>query len=260
MYGHLIMRLDDPPLIDRESKVPLYHQLKEWIVERIESGELDPGSLIPSEMTFCSSLGLSRATVREAINQLVAEGWLYRVRGMGTFVRDGKVEPGMAQKLTSFAEDMQEHHIPYASQLLSARIIPASLALAASLQIAPQAEVVHLERLGSAGGEPLVLADTYLPQDLCRGIVETDLTNCSLYEVLESTYGLTVAKARRTLEPAVATEYEAKILHIMPGAPIHLMRTVSYLASGRPVEHSKLRFRGDRSQFVFTLQRSKTKS
>jgi len=79
--------------IDRDSAVPLYHQLKEWIMDEIEKGELEPGTQIPSETTLCSLLGLSRATVREALNQLVAEGWLYRIRGIGTFVRDNMVEP-----------------------------------------------------------------------------------------------------------------------------------------------------------------------
>jgi len=240
-------------VVDRESKVPLYHQLKDWIVRQIESGELDPGTQIPSEMALCASLGMSRTTVREALNQLVSEGWLYRIRGIGTFVRDYQVEPSMAQRLASFAEDMQEQHIPYSSKLLSREIVPASLSVAASLQLVPRAEIVHLERLGSTQGEPLVLADTYIPQDLCRDIMDRDLTDCSLYDILEDVYGLVVVKARRTLQPALATAYEAEYLHISPGDPIHLMKSVSYLASERPVEHSRLRFRGDRSRFVFTL-------
>jgi len=246
-----------PPFIDRESKVPLYHQLKQWLIRQIEEGNLDPGSQIPSETTLCSMLGMSRTTVREALNQLVSEGWLYRVRGIGTFVRDSQVEPSMAQKLTSFAEDMQEKHIPYASELLSSEVLSASLSLAARLQISPGAEVIHLERLGSVRGEPLVLADTYLPKELCPNITECDLANQSLYNLLERMYGLVVVKARRTLQPGLANAYEAEKLGIVPGAPIHIMKSISYLSSGRPVEYSKLRFRGDRSRFVFTLQRPK---
>ena len=67
-------------VVDRRSKVPLYHQLKDWIIRQIESGALDPGTQIPSEMALCASLGMSRTTVREALNQLVAVGWLYWVR------------------------------------------------------------------------------------------------------------------------------------------------------------------------------------
>ena len=244
---------DNILLIDRESKVPLYHQLKDWIVSQIEGGELDPGSQIPSELILCSSLGMSRTTVREALNQLVAEGWLYRVRGIGTFVRDSQVEPSIVKRLASFAEDMQEQHIPYTSKLLSREIVPASLRLAASLQIAPGADTVYLERLGSTEGEPLVLADTYLPRELVLDIVNRDLTDRSLYDLLEQAYGLVVTKARRTLQPALADSYEAEMLHVSPGDPIHLIKSVSYLASGCPVEYSKLRFRGDRSRFVFTL-------
>ena len=244
---------DHLQVVDRESKVPLYHQLKEWIIRQIESGELDPGTQIPSEMALCDSLGMSRTTVREALNQLVAEGWLYRIRGIGTFVQDSKVEPRMVQRLASFAEDMQQQHIPYSSKLLSCEIIPASLSVAAALQIVPGADVVHLERLGYTQGEPLVLADTYISHKLCRNITTKDLTDRSLYDVLEESYGLVVVKARRTLQPALATPHEAECLHISPGDPIHLMKSVSYLSSGQPVELSRLRFRGDRSRFVFTL-------
>lgn len=240
-------------IVNRDSRIPLYHQLKTWIIRQIEGGELDPGSQVPPEMTLCSSLGLSRTTVREALNQLVADGWLYRVHGVGTFVKEQQVEPSMAQRLTSFAEDMQEQHIPYASTLLSRDRVPASLYVAACLQIAPGTTVFHLERLGSTQGEPLVLADTYIPCERCPDILDRDLTDQSLYKVLEETYGLVVARARRILQPASATSYEAAKLHVSPGDPIHLMKSISYLASDRPVEYSKLRFRGDRSRFVFTL-------
>jgi len=244
---------DELNIVDRDSRIPLYHQLKTWIIRQIESGRLDPGSQIPPEMTICSSLGLSRTTVREALNQLVADGWLYRVHGVGTFVSDCPVEPGVAQCLTSFAEDMQEQHFSYASTLLSRDRAPAPLEVAASLHVAPGTQVVHLERLGSAQGEPLVLADTYIPCERCPDIMDRDLADRSLYSVLEEAYGLVVARARRTLQPESATPYEAEKLCICPGDPIHLMKSISYLASGRPVEYSRLRFRGDRSRFVFTL-------
>jgi GntR family transcriptional regulator len=247
------MLQDELSIVDRDSSIPLYHQLKSWLVGQIEDGELDPGSQIPSEMTLCSSLGLSRTTVREALNQLVAEGWLYRIHGIGTFVRDSQVEPRMVSQLASFAEDMQEQHIPYTSELLLREIIPAPLYVAACLEIAPGAEVIHLERLGCTQGEPLVLADTYIPREFRLDIMDRDMTNRSLYDLLEEAYGLVVVKARRTLQAALATPYEAERLHIPPGHPIHLMKSTSYLASGRPIEKSKLRFRGDRSRFVFTL-------
>jgi GntR family transcriptional regulator len=247
------MLQDELSIVDRDSRIPLYHQLKAWIIRQIQNGELGPGSQIPPEMTLCSSLRLSRTTVREALNQLVADGWLYRVHGVGTFVKDCQVEPGMSQRLTSFSEDMQEQQIPYTSMLLSRDVAPAPLYTAACLHVAPGTKVVHLERLGSTQGEPLVLADTYLPCELCPDIMVRDLTDRSLYRLLEEAYGLVIAKARRTLQPASATPYEAEKLHVPPGDPIHLMQSISYLASDRPVEYSKLRFRGDRSRFVFTL-------
>jgi len=163
----------------------------------------------------------------------------------------------MIQRLTSFAEDMQEKQIPYGARVLSREMVPALLSVAARLQLAAGSDVIHLERLGSTNGDPLVIADCYLPRDLCPGIMERDLADFSLYDILEKEHGLSVAKARRTLQAASPTAYETARLQIKPGDSIHLMKTVSYLASGRPVEHSRLRFRGDRSRFVFTLYRSR---
>jgi GntR family transcriptional regulator len=242
--------------IDRSSRIPLYHQVKDWLIRQIEAGELDPGTQIPPEMTLCASLGMSRTTVREALSQLVAEGWLYRIHGIGTFVKDQDVEPRMVERLTSFAEDMQEQKIPYASQLLQRQVVPASLNVAAALQIAPGSETAHLERLGLTRGGPLVLADTYIPLILCPGLVETDLANRSLYDLLEDRYGLAVTMARRTLRASLATPYEAKHLLVPPSSPILMMKSVSFLSSDLPLEYSRLRFRGDRSRFVFVLNRS----
>jgi GntR family transcriptional regulator len=241
--------------IDRQSKLPLYYQLKQWLMHEIDGGELEPGSQIPSESSLCSGLSVSRTVVRQALSELVSEGYLYRVHGVGTFVRDSPVEPAMAQTLASFAEDMQEQRIPFTSEVLSAETMPAAPDLASRLEIAPGAEVVRLERLGSVKGSPFVLTDTYLPYGRCPGILDRDLTNLSLYQVLERAYDLVVVRARRTLEPALINSYEAEKLQIPPDAPIHLMRSTAYLASAEPIEFSKLRFRGDRSRFVFTVFR-----
>ena len=104
-------------------------------------------------------------------------------------------------------------------------------------------------------GEPFVLAFTYLSEALCPGLLAKDLINRPLYDVLEQDYGLRLARATRTLEASSADEHEAKLLGIPLGAPIHFLHSLAYLEDGRPIEYSRLRFRGDRSRISFEVKR-----
>lgn len=256
MYVQLFPRQERTSIINKESPLPLYCQLKDWLRGLMEGGVLGVDDQVPPELTLCEELGLSRGTVRQAINELVNEGLLYRVQGHGTFVSSPKVEHSLGQRFTSLAEDMRGHAIPFQSEVLDCKLLQVGgRRAAAKLQLEPLEQVVFLERLGRVEGEPIVLAVTYLPAALCPGLPEEDLTNRSLYQVLEQKYGLRLDRATRTLEPAPADEYEAQWLNIQKGAPIHLMQTVAYLEDGRPIEYSKLRFRGDRSRFVFEVHR-----
>lgn len=241
--------------INKNGPLPLYYQLKEWLISQIEDGVLQPGNQIPTEFALMEQYALSRGTVRQAINELVNEGRLYRIHGRGTFVSSPRVEHRMAQVLTSFAEDMRDQEIPFSSRCLSRKILRTDEWLASRLHIGPQDRVICLERLGYAKDEPIVVAHTYLPLVLCPTLLEDDLTDCSLYGLLESKYGITLCRARRTLEPAVADEYEARLLQIRKGSVIHLMETLAYDVGDRPIEFSRLRFRGDRSRFVFEVGR-----
>jgi len=115
--------------------------------------------------------------------------------------------------------------------------------------------VFYLKRLGEVEQEPFVLAFTYLSEALCPGLLAKDLINRPLYDVLEQDYGLRLAKATRTLEASTADEHEAKLLRIPLGAPIHFLHSLAFLEDGRPIEYSRLRFRGDRSRISFEVTR-----
>lgn len=254
MYIHMNNMVTSNP-ISKNSPIPLYYQLKEWLLSQIEDGTLQIGCKAPTEIELAEQLHISRGTVRQALTELAKEGWLYRVQGHGTFVSGKRVDHGVAQQFNSFAEDMREKHVPFSSELLSRQLMVASPLVSARLQLSPSQRVVFLERLGSVNDAPIVIANTYLPADLCQPILDEDMTNASLYEILESKYGLKLAHATRTLWPGLADPHEATHLRIAEGAPIHIMETVAYLQNGRVVEYSKLRYRGDRNRFVFEVSR-----
>ena len=245
-----------PFSVDKTSPTPIYYQLKEQLALLIRNGTYQVGGQLPSEVAISQQLGISRGTVRQAINALVAEGRLHRVRGRGTFVTEPPATMlHLAQRFTSFAEDMRERNVPFSTRVLAGKVMPAEGRLLTKLALSYGDNVTYLERLGSIEGEPFVLAFTYLPEALSPGLLEKDLTDRPLYEVLEGDYGLRLTHANRTLEASRADEYEAQLLQVPEGSPIHFMHSLAYLDDGRPAEYSRLRFRGDRSRITFEVRR-----
>ena len=193
--------------------------------------------------------------MRQAIASLVNEGRLLRVQGHATYVSKSQPALRLAQHFTSFAEDMREIDSLFTTRLLSKELIPARGRLLTKLNLSHGDNVFYLKRLDEVEEEPFVLAFTYLSEALCPGLLAKDLIKRPLYEVLEQDYGLRLARATRTLEASTTDEHEAKLLRIPLGAPIHFLHSLAFLEDGRPVEYSRLRFRGDRSRISFEGKR-----
>ncbi len=226
----------------------LYLRVKEWLREAIDRGTYRPGDRIPSEHELMRRFGVSRSTVRQAISELVLEGWLYRVQGSGTYVARPKYRQTLS-RLTSFTEDMRLLGLTPRSRLLSFRREPADEKVAAALAIPPGEEVLRIERLRFADEEPMALNTSVLPRHLVPDLKEEDLENGSLYEILERRYGLLLSRAEQTLEPALADPYAAELLGVLVGAPLLLVEGVVYLKNGTPAEWVRILYRGDRYKF-----------
>ena len=240
--------------IDRQSYVPLYVQVKDSLRDLILGGRA-PGEQLPGEPELCRRYDVSRTVIRQALRDLEHEGLIVREKGRGTFVAEPKLREGLFQELTGFYSDMAGKGRPPVSRVLTQEVVPASRPLAATLRLRPGAAVVHINRLRFVGDEPLVLVATYLPAARCPGLAAVDFTHRSLYEYLESAYGLVIARGRRTLEAVAAGEYEAGLLGVRKGAPLILLDSVSYLADGAPIEYYRALHRGDRSRFEVELLR-----
>lgn len=241
--------------IDHDSPVPYYYQLEEWFREQLANGVLQPGQQVPSEAELCQAFRVSRTVVRQALDDLVNEGLLYRRKGKGTFVAKPKIRESLVQKLTGFYQDMVDRGFTPVTRVLEQTVVPASKLLAERLSIPTGEQVIKIDRLRFINNEPLVFVTTYIPYAMCPGLLHEDLTNQSLYAVLEEKYGLEIVRGRRTLEAVAASEQDAALLEISPGAPIVLLKSVSYLRDGRPVEYYEAKHRGDRSQFEVELIR-----
>ena len=244
-------------VIRRDSPIPYYFQLEGFLKEEIESGRWNPGQQIPSEAEFCEAFGVSRTVVRQALNELVNEGLLYRRRGKGSFVARPKIAESLVQNLTGFYEDMVAKGLTPITQVLEQKLIPASKKVAGMLSLKEGDQVIKMDRLRSINNEPILIVTTFIPYHICPTLLEEDLTKRSLYAVLEDRYKLEIARGRRTLEAISASEEDAKLLGIEEGDPLVLLKSVSYLKDGRPIEYFEAKHRGDRSRFEVELIRIK---
>lgn len=241
--------------VDENSPIPFYAQVKSALQGRIEQGEWEPGERLPSEMELCTMFGVSRTVIRQALSDMVHEGYVVRRMGKGTFVAEPKIRESLVQRLTGFYQDMAERGHEPVSQVLRQKIVPASGVVASHLEIEAGTPVIEIERLRFVEEEPIVLVTTYLPESLCPELIEQDLTHQSLYVYLEDRYGIEIAWGRRTVQAVPANEYEANLLQISKSAPLILLDSVSYLEDGTPLEYYHALHRGDRSQFEVELVR-----
>ncbi|MEW5988673.1 MAG: GntR family transcriptional regulator [Chloroflexota bacterium] len=236
--------------INRQSSAaPLYTQIVENLLERIEAGELVPGDRLPSERDLSETLGVNRLTLRRALRVLEERGLLVRRQGAGTYIAAPKIERP-AGRLTSFTRGMQRRGlIPGARIILfEERPLERAAAEELALPVGSPGYVVH--RLRLLNQEPVLLERYLIPADRFPDLAQHDLVNRSMYAIMQSEYGVVVGRARQSLEPVVATEYEAELLGVRPGAPLMLERRLSFDQDGRPVEQGKDLYRGDRFRFV----------
>jgi len=242
-------------VIRRDSPVPYYYQLEGFLRERIENKTWKPGQRIPSEAELCAAYDISRTVVRQALNELVQEGVLYRRKGKGTFVAEPKIRESLVQHLTGFYEDTVALGLKPSTKVLQQEVIPAPPKIAEALGLNEGDPVIVIDRLRFVDGEPIVLVVTYVPYRICPELVSEDVSTQSLYAILEDKYGLELAYGRRTLEAVAATKEEAKLLDMEEGDPIVLLKSISYLKDGGPIEYFKARHRGGRSRFEVELFR-----
>lgn len=240
-------------IIERSKVVPLYYQLVEILSEKIDSGELQPGEPIPSELQLQEQYGISRTTVRQAIARLVVAGKLRTAQGKGTFVAEPKVEETV-ETITSLSQQLLSRNIKPGTRVLGLAVMSPSPRVAEALNLSQQSAVVRLERLRLADDEPLGVSVAYLPIDLVPGLAEKGLNNESLYEVLEGEFGLVLQEADESVSASAATEREAQLLGIPAGAPVLLVTRTTYLADGHPIEHSRTVFRADRYRYYARLR------
>ncbi|GAA0682448.1 MULTISPECIES: GntR family transcriptional regulator [Streptomyces] len=235
--------------VDRGSPVPLYFQLAQQLESAIEHGTLTPGTLLGNEIELAARLGLSRPTVRQAIQSLVDKGLLVRRRGVGTQVVHSKVKRPL--ELSSLYDDLESAGQRPTTTVLVNTMVAASAEVAAALGVTEGSEVHRIERLRSAHGEPIAYLCNYIPP----GLLDLDsgqLEATGLYRLMRAA-GITLHSARQTIGARAATAVEAERLREQPGAPLLTMQRVTFDDTGRAVEYGTHTYRPSRYSFEFQL-------
>ena len=241
--------------VDKETPIPLYYQLKLLVQGMIDSGTLQVGDMLPTENDLCEHLDVSRPTVRQALSELVAEGWLTRRKGKGTFVSQPKIDVRFLQKLESFNDQMRQKGLIPSTKVLSLGKVPSVQQVNEKLLLEPDEALISLMRLRFGDGEPVVSVDTFIPYARFPRMLEQDFEYGSLYERLEALYGMRIFRVHREIEATGANRREAELLGIESGDAICLVKTVGYTEANLPVEYSVARYRGDRNKFSIDLYR-----
>ena len=241
-------------ILSKHDPVPLYHQLKTILLDRVKSGELKANDKLPSEDEIAEQYGISKATVRQAIGELANEGVIRREQGRGTYVAEQQIEQG-PRALTGFTEEMRKHGLHSSSKVIKRRVIEADAETAQKLHISEGDALFELTRLRLADGEPMGLQTAVIPLALTPRIKHEDFS-ASLYEILESKYGLVPNTAEETHTAVLLEEREAKLLKVPLGAPALAAERITYLADKRPFEIVRSLMRGDRYKIILQLSKS----
>ncbi|MER5770762.1 GntR family transcriptional regulator [Streptomyces sp. NPDC001985] len=235
--------------VDRTSPVPLYFQLSQQLEAAIERGVLTPGSLLGNEIELAGRLGLSRPTVRQAIQSLVDKGLLVRRRGVGTQVVHSQVRRPL--ELSSLYDDLEAAGQRPATVVLGSAPEPAGARVAAALGLAENSEVQRIERLRYAHGEPMALLTNHLPAGVLDCATE-QLEATGLYRLMRAA-GTTLHSARQSVGARAATAAEAELLAEEPGGPVLTMERTTFDDTGRAVEFGSHLYRASRYSFEFQL-------
>jgi GntR family transcriptional regulator len=244
-------------LLDPKNRLPLYIQLADLIRTKIQESAWVPGEQIPTEKELCDRYQVSRITVRQAIAELVQEGYLERYPGRGTFVAEPRIEQRIS-RLTGFTQDMEARGKRPGARVLQFSVVESPPTLPWAYRPLDEEKVILLKRLRLADGEPLAVEISYLSYNRCAAIIDGNLEDRSLYALLAEACNVIPSRAIQQWTAMACPLDEARLLHISRGAPVlHIYRT-TYNQHDQPFEWVESYYRGDKYIFQAEMQNEGT--
>jgi GntR family transcriptional regulator len=234
---------------------PLYEQVKEIIIQKINTGEYSSKQALPGERILMERFGVSRITIRQAIGDLVNEGVLYRKHGKGTYVAEKKIEKPLA-RLLGIAEELATENNEIAISVLESKITTPATEISKALGLSPGQSVFMVKRLITTQRIPLVIICDYI-SDTIKYIFDNCLLERDIFYVQLEACGYKIGHGEQRISAAAATLEEAKLLKYQKGAPVLVVRRTTYDPGHTPLIYSQITYRGDRYEYSIQLKRNR---
>lgn len=237
--------------INLNSPIPRYHQIKTNLRRLWEDGVLKSGELLPSEKELAEHYGVSRLTVRQAVGDLAAEGLLEPKQGVGTFVAQPKPFQVKLSRIGYTARMKLAGYEPK-SRVVSVMETNASKGVAQRLLLDEGDSIYEIIRIRFLDDIPVMVETARVPARLAPGLLKHDLTQ-SLYDILQTHYGVHVTQGEQFIEPILLTDYDADLLNVKQGSLGLLVDSLAWDKQGKPMEKSTGIMRGDKTRYYFRL-------
>ncbi len=231
-----------------QGMTPRYYQLKEILEKRIQSGEFQTGDKFPTDDKLCQEYGLSRGTVRRAVEMLIGSGQLRREQGRGTFLNSQQKSP-VFFRLANFDEEMKSRGWKPSTSLVSRRTFPAVAEIAKQLKIPVGEKTIEIIRLRLADEKPIAYETRYLSYKTCPQLLEEDLEHQSIHALLIDKYTIPLVRASYTIEARTLSQMEAGFLQVETGSAGFSIERVTYTTDDKPVTWYRTVYRGDVYRF-----------
>ncbi len=237
--------------LDRSTPIPLYYQLKGFLLQEIQNGTYPVGSCIPTELELRDRFHISRTTIRQAITELVQEGWLERRTSKGTFVTNPREKqvPGYIRSFEPFYQQVKKTGKTARTELLDMKIIASTEEQASWLNLEPGEKLIYLSRRRFADLTPLVTIQNYMPYSLCGFILSHDFEKESLYEILSQRPETTPYLVRNIISADKATPEDEKLLNLACGSPVLGFQTISRTQGDVLIDYAFSRYHGGLNKY-----------
>lgn len=230
---------------------PLYLQLKNYFLTLINSDELSPGDLLPSEFKLCTIFNLSRNTVRKAIKELCNEKILYTIKGSGTYVSDTTIYHTFNELLPIYAKSISQQIIAYDIVVLEFKTTNCNLDIAQKLNLNLNDPVIYLKRLYEVKSQPIFYCETFITNGVINDIFSHDMSKVGLYKLISTNSGATIHSSKKTLKSAIATKIDLEIFRTKRMIPLLIENVISYNKFYVPIETSFIKYNGALNTIIY---------
>lgn len=248
---------EDTSFIKKDCAKPIYAQVEDYLRHNINTGHWKESDRIPSEAELIKTLGVSRGSIKKAISNLVAEGSLEQIQGKGTYIKAHDISFPLTEGLISFSEALRSQGIEYETTVICSETRKATKELAEYLSISVDAPYLHLERVRSVDGDPIMYIENNINSILIPGAEVEDFEKDSLFSVVERLSGHKVAYSKTSFIATAASDWLSDNMQVEPKSPLLQQIQTVYLDNDTAIEHARVWLKTNRFYLGTIFQRHK---